>query len=96
MSVCDLPETMIERAFEIADTMMFALMEAETLSWDEYGNMRGLCNSDGAEVDSLAEASDAIRDAVEWLLPRGYVEVGCDADGEYIFVVKRPVERWNG
>jgi hypothetical protein len=33
-----------------------------------------------------------MREAFEWLQPRGYVELGKDADGEFINVVRRPGE----
>ena len=80
------------RAFEIADEAMFELICAHGVQQDSNGLAWGLTGEDCVEVKSLAEASCAIRDAYEWLEPRGYIELLSDAEGEYIAVLRRPGE----
>jgi hypothetical protein len=41
-------------------------------------------------VTKLAEASEAIREAVDWLVRRGYVNVASDSSGEFVVVLRRP------
>jgi hypothetical protein len=43
-------------------------------------------------VTKLAEASEAIREAVDWLVRRGYVNVASDSSGEFVVVLRRPGE----
>ena len=44
------------------------------------------------EVASLPEASDAMQEAVAWLMERGYVEMAEDPSGQYVNVLRRPGE----
>jgi hypothetical protein len=76
---------MIERAFEIADEQMFARLECECSPQDDTWTTFGLL-----EVTKLAEASEAIREAVDWLVRRGYVNVASDSSGEFVVVLRRP------
>lgn len=81
---------MTQRAFEIADQAMFELLNSECIPQDDRRSVFGLVSESYTEVRSLAEASDAIREAVEWLEPRGFVKVSKDEAGEYIDVLRRP------
>lgn len=83
----------IARAFQIADEAMFEILISEGLPDDFIDTtMIVLCNDQAQEVTSLAEASAALREAYEWLQPRGYVELGTDGQGEFLNVVRRPGE----
>lgn len=82
----------IARAFEISDQAMFELIESEGMPLDEHRTVFGLVDESYQEVTSLAQASPALREAVEWLQPRGYIEIANDQDGEFINVVRRPGE----
>lgn len=87
----EVPE--VRRAFEIADETMFSLLITEGVPDDAIDTtVIGLCNEQCQEVTSLAEASAAMREAYEWLEPRGYVELGSDGNGEFINVIRRPGE----
>lgn len=82
------------RAFEIADEAMFELLLAHGAL---HGNgvdstVIGFTDEAAAEVMSLAEASEAMRGAFEWLKDRGYVELDRDGNGEFISVIRRPGE----
>jgi hypothetical protein len=83
---------MIERAFEIADEQMFARLECECSPQDDSWTTFGLLNESYGEVTKLADASEAIRGAVDWLVRRGYVELASDSSGEYVSVLRRPGE----
>lgn len=78
------------RAFKIADEAMFEMLKAHCVAGDE--TQFGLVDDGQQEVRSLAEASDPIQEAVEWLKTRGFVAVESDANGEFISVLKRPGE----
>jgi len=80
------------RAFQLADEFTFELLQSECVAHDEHRLVLGLCNEVGIEVSSMAEASEAIREAFDWLQLRGYVESMTDACGECIVVRRRPGE----
>jgi hypothetical protein len=87
----------IARAFEIADEAMFELLHSEGMPLADPGAevdalVIGLVDENCMEVTKLAQASQALRDAFEWLQQRGYVELGSDTDGEYVQVLRRPGE----
>ena len=85
-------EDLLTRALRIADSSMFSLLETETVAHDEYRTVLGLTNEEQQEVASLAEASEAMQEAVAWLMERGYVEMAEDPSGEYVNVLRRPGE----
>jgi hypothetical protein len=64
---CDCREAMFARALEIADEAMTALPCAHTKRADEHGVMWALCDADGGDVATLAEADTPLIEAVEWL-----------------------------
>jgi len=85
----------VHRAFAIADEAMYELLLSEGIAID--GNPSdataiGFTNEACQEVKKLAEASPALREAFDWLKERGYVELGSDAEGEFVQVVRRPGE----
>lgn len=81
------------RAFEIADEAMFELLLSEgCLSDGIDSTVIGFVDESCSEVHALAEACAAMREAFDWLQPRGYVELGTDQAGEFINVVRRPGE----
>ena len=83
---------MAQRALDLADRSMFDLLESEAIAHDEYRTVLGLTNEGQQEVASLAEASEAMQEAVQWLRERGYVEIAEDPSGEYVNVLRRPGE----
>ncbi|QNK69226.1 hypothetical protein [Variovorax sp. PAMC26660] len=83
---------MTARAFEIADDSMFSLLINHCVIGDEHATILGLVDEAGIEVRSLAVADPNVIEAVEWLMPRGYVEVAADTDGEHVLVLRRPGE----
>ena len=85
-------EDLLTRALRIADSSMFALLESETVAHDEYRTVLGLTNEEQQEVASLPEASEAMQEAVAWLMERGYVEMAEDPSGQYVNVLRRPGE----
>ena len=82
--------TLIERAFQIADEAMYELLESEGVPGDEHRTVFGIVDETCQEVNSLAEASPAMQEAVEWLSQRGYVEIATDGTGEFVQVNTRP------
>jgi len=83
----------IARAFEIADEAMFELLLSEgALSDGIDSTVIGFVDESCNEVPKLEQACLAIREAFDWLRPRGYVELGKDQDGEFINVIRRPGE----
>ena len=86
------------RAFQIADQAMYERLVCECMPLD--GDQDGLCvgltlglvDERANEVPALSKAAEAIREAFEWLQPRGYVQLSTDQDGKYIDVLKRPGE----
>jgi hypothetical protein len=84
----------IARAFAIADEAMFELLLSEGVLGEGGTDATeiGLADEYSLEVDELSKASPALREAFEWLQPRGYVELGQDEHGEYINVIRRPGE----
>jgi len=81
---------MIARAFAIADQAMLELLQSECVPIDGEGVRLGLCDEACGEVGTLTEASAAIREAVDWLNARGYVEIGRSEHGEHIVVRGQP------
>lgn len=82
----------LDRAVEIADKAMFELLDTLAVAHDAHHTTFGLTNDDQEEVASLEEASTHLREAVEWLLERSYVETVIDQSGEYVYVLRRPGE----
>lgn len=85
----------VHRAFEIADEAMFELLISEGVPGDSPASDAtciGFTDESCQEVTKLAQASPAMREAFEWLAPRGYVGLGIDSEGEHIVVVRRPGE----
>lgn len=86
----DMTEEMLARAVEIADGVMFATLEGLCVSHGEHGTVLRFTNLEFDEVRSLADAAPVIREAVEWLVPRGYIELAKDSSGEYAYVLRLP------
>lgn len=82
----------VTRAFAIADVHMFELMQSHCVPCDEHRLTLGLIDEGGLEVRTLTEADPSVVEAFEWLKDRGYVELGADAHGEHILVLRRPGE----
>lgn len=72
---CDCREALFARAVEIADEAMTELLCAHAKRADEQGAMWALCDADGGDVATLAEADPPAVEAVEWLQRRGLCEV---------------------
>lgn len=87
---CAEPSPQATRALAIADAQMFVALES-------YGIPRGqkpcviydLANEGQCEVRALVDACEELREAVEWLRERDYVEIGSDAKGEFVIVLRR-------
>lgn len=78
------------RAFEIADEAMFEYLHSYGVTGHKDQDVVGFCADGHGEVFTLAEASDELREAVEWLAPRGYVRVEKDERGEFVRVLREP------
>lgn len=72
---CDCREAMFSRAAEIADEAMTELLCAHAKRADEHGVMWALCDADGCDVATLAEADTPLIEAVEWLKERKLCEL---------------------
>lgn len=80
-----------DRAFKIADESMFELLGTSCIGIPEPGESLIPVDEDSKEVELVDLACAAIIDAVEWLKPRGYVDVVARPDGaEAILVLRRP------
>lgn len=72
---CDCREALFSRAVEIADKTMTELLCAHAKSADEHGAMWALCDVDGGDVATLAEADTPLIEAIEWLQERKLCEL---------------------
>lgn len=72
---CDCRERLFARALEIADEAMTELLCAHAKRADEHGVMWALCDTDGNDVATLAEADTPLVEAVEWLQERNLCEL---------------------
>lgn len=75
----------VNRAVEIADDAMFVQLRS-------YGWRRG--NEVFEEWYRFPPSPDSscgqeVKEAVEWLLPRGYLEVGSDEHGQFVKVIRQ-------
>lgn len=79
------------RATEIADEAMFELLSSSCIGIPEPGESLIPVDEDGKEVELVDLACSAILDALEWLKPRGYVDVVAGPNAaELILVLRRP------
>lgn len=79
------------KATEIADESMFELLYAHCLGDHEIGASLIPTDDDGEVVMLVDLASEAIKEAVEWLKPRGVVDLITDQDGnDFILVLRHP------
>jgi site-specific recombinase XerC len=74
---------MCARAFEIADQAMAEQLTCHCVQ-GEVDGVLGLCDENGMEVGTLAQANSAIREAFEWLSLRGRATLERDSGGECI------------
>ena len=81
-----------DRALCLADRGMFEVLECDGVLLDEHGKLYGLTDASCCEVATLAEASEELREAVEWLRERGFVELVDGPDGEQSVVVLRALD----
>jgi hypothetical protein len=88
--------TLNARALAIADRSMFERLDTEAVAHDDFRTVLGLTDEDQQEVARLADASQAMQEAVAWLIERGYVEMAEDTSGEYVNVIRRPGEDEDG
>lgn len=72
---CDCREALFTRALEIADKAMTDLLCIHAKRADEYGIRWALCDADGDDVATLAEADTPLVEAVEWLQERKLCEL---------------------
>lgn len=78
------------RATEIADESMFELLAGAAFGKAEPGESLIPLDEDGEPVELVDLACSAIVDAVEWLKPRGFVDVIQGPEGEVILVLRLP------
>lgn len=85
----------IARAFEIADQAMLDRLESVCAVSEPAPSAFGLVDDDGNEVRWLRDACPQVREAVEWLMPRGFVEMLPEfgGRGEFIALRRLPVDR---
>jgi len=82
--------TLAERGIAIADRTMFELLRSECVRDDSDGLVLGLTDEDCNRVRTLAEASDAVQEALGWLQERGYARLETDGAGEHAVILRRP------
>lgn len=81
------------RAFEIADEAMFDALESYGAPQDESGTVFELMGEFGTGVvHKLAEACPELREAIDWLRGREFVQLASDEQGEHVVVLRRPGE----
>lgn len=79
------------RAFEIADAAMFVDLDSFAAYWDENGIACTVVDSSGDPTADLNSAGVELREAVEWLKLRGYVDVVLGDDNAlHVIVRERP------
>lgn len=78
------------KATEIADESMFELLAGSCFGIPEPGESLIPLDEDGETVELVDLACAAIVDAVEWLKPRGLVDVIKAPEGEVILVLRLP------
>lgn len=78
------------KATEIADEAMFELMAGACSGIPEPGESLIPLDKDGKPVELVDLACSEIVDAVEWLKPRGVVDVVEGPEGEVILVLRLP------
>lgn len=80
-----------DKAVRIADEAMFEVLASSCIGIAEPGESLIPVDEDGNEVDRVDLGCSAILDSVEWLKPRGYVDVVAGPNGaEGILVLRRP------
>lgn len=84
------PDSVVQLALRIADDAMFSLLESECIPLNDDRTVYGLLDESYSEVFGLTAASDAIRDAIAWLQPRGFVELANEGIREVINVLRKP------
>lgn len=82
---------MAQRAFEIADTQMFIALRSYGLDKEGTGRVFSLVR-DGQVVHRIEDAAPELREAVEWLQSRDYVELITDDAGQFVGVLRLPGE----
>ena len=90
------PELMNEWAVELADECMFAQILTESSMGQEAEGVLGFTDESCAEVPTLAEASEGMKQAFAWLSLRGFVRLGTDEHGEHIVVISQPKRARSG
>jgi len=75
----------IERAFAIADAQMLIALRSYALDQEGTGRVFSLVR-DGKVVQRLEDAAPELREAVEWLQSRDYVELITDDIGQFVGV----------
>ena len=74
------------------DLKRYGIQTAKADGGAQFRTVLGLTNEAQQEVASLPEASEAMQEAVAWLMERGYVEMAEDPSGQYVNVLRRPGE----
>lgn len=81
------------RAFEIADAAMFVDLDSYAAYWDENDVACTVVDGNGEPTADLSAACVELRDAVEWLRLRGYVDVVLGDDNALHVIVRERPER---
>lgn len=79
---CHQDPTQVALAFDLADEHMRGLVESEGVPID--GIRYAPTEENQREVKTIAQASQAFRTAVEWLVRRGLAKVSSDGTGEFV------------
>jgi hypothetical protein len=75
------------KAFELADRCTREMLESESLSCDEVGNVLAVLGEDGNPLHSIAAAPAHIQEAVEWLVNRRLAAVVAGPEGDEVVVL---------
>jgi hypothetical protein len=78
---------MFALAMEIADKAMTELLCAHAKRADEHGVIWALCDADGGDVATLAEADTPLIEAVGWLQERKLCELVESPNGATVLLL---------
>lgn len=81
-----LTKEMVDRAVAIADEAMVSAVESFGVPSSDPDDRWGPADQNGAEVQLFEQASEDLREAVDWLVLRGIARVERDDVGEFVVV----------
>ncbi len=81
-------ERQITRAFGLADRWASSMIAGNCVPIDPPGTEWSFADEKGCEVPRFDDAPFAVREAVSWLIERGYGSLEHDDKGEFLRISK--------